>query len=55
MPSTGGSTSSPDSEISGGPDRVPWTVEQAILGGTGVVQVRDKDLWDEPAALAGLC
>ena len=30
--------------MAGGPDRVPAIVEQAILGGAGVVQIRDKDL-----------
>ena len=45
-----------DTEMSGGPDRVPWTVEQAILGGTGVVQIRDKDLSNEEfLALSRAC
>lgn len=33
-----------DTELAGGPDRVPRIVEQAVLGGAGVVQVRDKDM-----------
>lgn len=33
-----------DTELAGGPDRVPRIVEQAVLGGAGVVQVRDKHL-----------
>lgn len=37
-----------DTALSGGPDRVAPIVEQAVLGGAGVVQVRDKDL-DEAA------
>lgn len=35
-----------DTAMSGGPDRVPQVVEQAVLGGTGVIQVRDKGLDD---------
>lgn len=35
-----------DTALSGGPDRVPYIVEQAALGGAGVVQVRDKHLPD---------
>lgn len=31
-----------DTELAGGPERVPRIVEQAVLGGAGVVQVRDK-------------
>lgn len=45
-----------DSAMSGGPARVPWTVEQAILGGAGVVQIRDKQLPDaEFITLARVC
>ncbi|MDO5676221.1 MAG: thiamine phosphate synthase [Propionibacteriaceae bacterium] len=33
-----------DTELAGGPDRVPRIVEQAVLGGAGVVQVRDKNM-----------
>lgn len=33
-----------DTELSGGPDRVPLVVERAVLGGAGVVQVRDKHM-----------
>ena len=33
-----------DTVLSGGPDQVPHLVEQAVLGGAGVVQIRDKDL-----------
>ncbi len=45
-----------DTEMSGGPDRVPWTVEQAILGGAGVVQIRDKELSDaDYLALSRAC
>ena len=33
-----------DTALSGGPDKVPHLVEQAVLGGAGVVQIRDKDL-----------
>ncbi|MBK7820038.1 MAG: thiamine phosphate synthase [Tessaracoccus sp.] len=36
-----------DTTLSGGPDRVPWVVEQAVLGGAGVIQVRDKELPDD--------
>lgn len=36
-----------DSPLAGGPGRVPEIVEQAVLGGAGVVQVRDKDLDDD--------
>jgi thiamine-phosphate diphosphorylase len=36
-----------DTALCGGADRVPWVVEQAVRGGAGVVQVRDKDLPDE--------
>ncbi|MFT3945258.1 MAG: thiamine phosphate synthase [Ancrocorticia sp.] len=45
-----------DTDLSGGPERVPWTVEQAILGGCGVVQIRDKSLPDsEFLALTQAC
>ncbi len=45
-----------DSAMSGGPARVSWTVEQAILGGAGVVQIRDKQLPDaEFITLARAC
>lgn len=45
-----------DTSMSGGPDRVPLIVEQAILGGVGVVQIRDKDLpYDEFLTLARAC
>ncbi|MHA6513764.1 thiamine phosphate synthase [Tessaracoccus sp. Z1128] len=45
-----------DSAMSGGPAHVPGMVEQAVLGGAGVVQVRDKDLpGDEFLALARAC
>ena len=33
-----------DTALSGGPQKVPHLVEQAVLGGAGVVQIRDKDL-----------
>lgn len=33
-----------DTELAGGPARVPRIVEQAVLGGVGVVQVRDKHM-----------
>ncbi len=33
-----------DTELAGGPERVPRIVEQAVLGGAGVVQVRDKSM-----------
>lgn len=33
-----------DTELAGGPARVPQIVEKAVLGGAGVVQVRDKSL-----------
>lgn len=36
-----------DTALSGGPEQVPHVVEQAVLGGAGVVQVRDKDLDDD--------
>ncbi|HMR50520.1 MAG TPA: thiamine phosphate synthase [Arachnia sp.] len=36
-----------DTALCGGPDRVPWVVEQAVRGGAGVIQVRDKQLSDE--------
>lgn len=36
-----------DTGLCGGADRVPWVVEQAVLGGAGIVQVRDKDLPDD--------
>lgn len=35
-----------DTDLSGGPGRVPHVVESAVLGGAGVVQVRDKHLTD---------
>ena len=45
-----------DTALSGGPDRVPLVVEQAVLGGAGAVQIRDKDLpGDEFLALARAC
>jgi len=36
-----------DTSLSGGPDRVAFIVEQAVLGGAGVIQVRDKDMDDD--------
>lgn len=39
-----------DTALSGGPDRVAPIVEQAVLGGAGVVQVRDKHLDDDAFA-----
>lgn len=33
-----------DTELAGGPERVPRIVEQAALGGAGVIQVRDKEM-----------
>lgn len=33
-----------DTALSGGPEHVPYYVEQAVLGGAGVVQIRDKSL-----------
>ncbi|WP_231979354.1 thiamine phosphate synthase [Tessaracoccus coleopterorum] len=36
-----------DTTLSGGLDRVPGIVERAVLGGAGVIQVRDKDVDDE--------
>ena len=39
-----------DTALSGGIDRVPAVVEEAIIGGVGVVQVRDKDLDDDDFA-----
>lgn len=36
-----------DPELAGGRDNVAATVEQAVLGGTGVVQFRDKHATDE--------
>ncbi|MFT3888682.1 MAG: thiamine phosphate synthase [Arachnia sp.] len=42
-----------DTPLAGGPERVPALVEQAVLGGAGVVQVRDKELDD--AAYRSLC
>ncbi|HSO69340.1 MAG TPA: thiamine phosphate synthase [Arachnia sp.] len=45
-----------DSALSGGPAKVPHIVEQAILGGAGVVQIRDKELYGtEFLALARAC
>ncbi|MBB1514712.1 thiamine phosphate synthase [Tessaracoccus sp. MC1679] len=45
-----------DTAMSGGPAHVPGIVEQAILGGAGVVQIRDKDLHGtEFLALARAC
>lgn len=35
-----------DTALCGGPERVPAVAEQAVLGGAGVVQVRDKTLDD---------
>lgn len=35
-----------DTAMAGGPGRVPCVVEEAVLGGAGVVQVRDKTLDD---------
>lgn len=35
-----------DSEMAGGRDRVPAVVREAVLGGVGVVQVRDKQATD---------
>lgn len=40
-----------DTAMCGGPGRVPSVVEEAVLGGAGVVQVRDKTL-DDGAFLA---
>ena len=39
-----------DTALSGGIDRVPAVVEEAIIGGVGVIQVRDKDLDDDDFA-----
>lgn len=39
-----------DTALSGGPERVAGIVEQAVLGGAGVVQVRDKELDDDAFA-----
>lgn len=36
-----------DTELCGGLERVPWVVEQAVLGGAGVIQVRDKELSED--------
>lgn len=36
-----------DTVLCGGPRRVPWVAEQAVRGGVGVVQVRDKHLSDD--------
>ncbi|MDO5066615.1 MAG: thiamine phosphate synthase [Propionibacteriaceae bacterium] len=36
-----------DPELAGGRDKVAHTVEQAVLGGAGVVQLRDKTATDE--------
>ena len=45
-----------DTELCGGAERVPWVVEQAVLGGVGVVQVRDKTMDDaEYRALTLAC
>lgn len=45
-----------DTELAGGPDRVPRIVEQAVLGGAGVVQVRDKHMSEmEFVALTRAC
>ena len=37
-----------DTALSGGPEKVAGIVEQAVLGGAGVIQVRDKQL-DDPS------
>lgn len=39
-----------DPELGGGPDAVPGIVYEAVLGGVGVVQVRDKGCDDEEFA-----
>lgn len=45
-----------DTALSGGPEHVPHFVEQAVLGGAGVVQIRDKHLpHDEFVALTKAC
>lgn len=36
-----------DTALSGGPDKVPALVEAAVLGGAGVVQIRDKEMTDD--------
>ncbi len=36
-----------DTAMSGGPDRLPAVVEQVVLGGAGVVQIRDKAMPDD--------
>lgn len=36
-----------DTALCGGPERVAQVVEQAVLGGAGVVQVRDKTMTDD--------
>ena len=45
-----------DTALSGGPERVPGIVEEAVLGGAGIIQVRDKELDDADfAALTRAC
>ena len=45
-----------DTPLAGGPERVPWFVEQAVIGGAGVVQIRDKTLpHDDFLALTKAC
>ena len=45
-----------DTDLSGGPEQVPHFVEQAVLGGAGVVQIRDKHLGhDDFLALTRAC
>lgn len=39
-----------DPRLGGGPDAVPGIVYEAVLGGVGVVQVRDKDCDDDEFA-----
>ena len=39
-----------DTALCGGPDRVAHVVEQAVLGGAGVVQIRDKTMTDDEFA-----
>lgn len=39
-----------DPRLGGGPDAVPGIVHEAVLGGVGVVQVRDKECDDEEFA-----
>lgn len=33
-----------DTDLAGGPDNVAYVVEQAVIGGAGIVQVRDKHM-----------